>query len=230
MSQSPPKIIINNKSLFRIFSRMEPVERHCDTRRKDTAPIDALPVELMRVIFITYYEHTRAPILLLFVCRRWNQIALSISSLWEDIRFDSPRTIVLPMEQTMHIPVTCFTWSKLEFAATRAGRATIEISTPYMNENPNAHIWLSKYCKSLQISSRWAWSSRDIVKTFHSLASVESISLRRESIGDSDLRLLLQDLEEKKHPTYRFDVFWHSYGTVTSLSTVPQPPSQTGYK
>lgn len=175
---------------------MEQAQRRDDTRGNAQAPIDALPVELMRVIFITHYEYTRAPILLLLVCRRWNEIASSIPFLWANIRFVQPWTNVLPIEKTMYMPVTCITWSKLEFTARRAGQATIEIKTDTMPEDPDTHNWLSNYCKSLRVDDANYWSSA-FWKTFHSLASLESLSIRIGWIQDSDLELLLLNLEEK---------------------------------
>ena len=132
----------------------------------------------MQSIFIFYYNLTEAPILLLFICRKWQTIALSVSSLWSDIRFEPARMdhIIPSIEKTMHLPIMCLSWSQLEFAARRAGvgsaRLTCRLS--WMEKNIEAYFWLSKMCRYLKIQQDHV-PAEAFANSFRNLTNLEEL-------------------------------------------------------
>ena len=121
--------------------------------------ISNLPVEILMMIFISYYEITKAPILLLFVCREWHDVALSIPFLWTTIAF-CPSLLHRPpssIEFTMHQKITCASWKKLTMAARRAGQDMLTVFyKPDYSDLPDepeddVRSWLSSRCHILHV-------------------------------------------------------------------------------
>lgn len=181
--------------------------------------IPSLPTELIRDIFFYYYQFTKAPILLLLICRQWHDIALTMSSLWTTIHFLPSRWMFThaPITTTMHMPVTCFSFRQLERATRRAMPALVSfICDPsYVPYDANAHSWLSTRCRFLQLAT-YSLASEGLLHLFRNTPELEALALDVQSSSEetTTVRGFIRNLELHSPRLTSLEVFGCRFPTT----------------